>query len=81
MTREGKFPGGTLEVTLDVNHGIIDNFRIYGDFFGTKDVEQLENLIRGTQHQEESILSVLKNIDLSEYMVNIMVSDLLSLMF
>jgi len=81
MTKEGKFTGGTLEATLDVNHGVIDNFRIYGDFFGTKDVEQLESQIRGIRHNEESVRSVLENIELSDFMVNITVEDLLSLMF
>ena len=81
MTKEGKFPGGTLEVTLEVKHGVIENFRIYGDFFGTKDVEQLENQLIGIRHNEESVRSVMKNIELSDFMVNITVDDLLSLMF
>lgn len=81
MTKEGRFKGGTLEVTLDVSHGTIEKFRVYGDFFGTKDVDQLEAAIKGISQNEGTVREALEKLDLSDYMVNITVDDLLSLMF
>ena len=81
MTKEGRFQGGTLEVTLDVSHGTIEKFRVYGDFFGTKDVDQLEAAIKGISQNEGTVREALEKLDLSDYMVNITVDDLLSLMF
>lgn len=80
MTREGRFPGGTLEVTLEVKKGIIEKIRIYGDFFGTRDVSTLESALTGVAHNEEVIGKVLQNLDIHDYMVNITNEDLLGLL-
>ncbi|MFH5836108.1 lipoate--protein ligase [Proteiniclasticum sp. C24MP] len=80
MTREGRFPGGTLEVTLEVRKGLIEKIRIYGDFFGTKDISSLENELIGKAHNEEAISEVLHNLDIQEFMVNITNEDLLGLL-
>ena len=80
MTREGRFPGGTLEATLDVRKGIIDKIRIYGDFFGTKDISELEAALTGVSHNEDSMNQVLSDIDINDYMVNISNEDLISLL-
>lgn len=80
MSKEGRFPGGTLEVTLEVQKGIIEKIRIYGDFFGTRDVSELEAILEGVQHNEESMARALEGTEISEYMVNITKDDLLSLM-
>ena len=80
MTREGKFAGGTLEVTLQVKKGIIEKIRIYGDFFGTKDISLLENELTGKSHNENALNEVLQNLDLHDYMVNIRNEDLMGLL-
>lgn len=81
MTKEGRFAGGTIEVTLDVQKGIISNLRIYGDFFGVGDIRELEGKLHGVKHQYQEVEDVLNQIDISTYMVNIQVEDLLSLLF
>lgn len=80
MTREGRFPGGTVEVTLEVKKGVIEKIRIYGDFFGTRDVSTLESALTGVAHNEEVIGKVLQNLDIHDYMVNITKKDLLGLL-
>lgn len=80
MTREGRFPGGTVEVTLEVKKGVIEKIRIYGDFFGTRDVSTLESALTGVAHNEEVIGKVLQNLDIHDYMVNITKEDLLGLL-
>ena len=80
MTREGRFPGGTLEVTLKVKKGFIEKIKIYGDFFGTKDIFLLEEALIGTAHNEEAISAVLQSLDIHDYMVNISNENLLGLL-
>lgn len=80
ITREGRFPGGTLEVTIEVKKGVIEKIRIYGDFFGTRDVSTLESALTGVAHNEETISKVLQNLDIHDYMVNITKEDLLGLL-
>ena len=81
MTKEGRFAGGTVEVTLDVQKGSIETIRIYGDFFGTRNISELEEKLVGVKHQEQNVLDALKEITLSDYMVNIHDEELMRLLF
>lgn len=81
MTKEGRFTGGTIEVTLDVQKGCIENIRIYGDFFGTGNIHELEEKLIGVKHQEQNVLDALKEITLSDYMVNVQDEELAGLLF
>lgn len=79
MTKEGRFQGGTLEVTLEVKKGIIEEIRIYGDFFGTKNIGLLEEKLKGLAHQEDVLLKALKEAPLSDYMVHVSEEEFVSL--
>jgi lipoate-protein ligase A len=78
---EKKFTGGTVEVNLNVEKGIIKDIKIYGDFFGKYDVSEVENLLKGVKHSEEEIKKVLSNIDMNDYFTNITVDNLIEVMF
>ncbi|SHE33210.1 lipoate-protein ligase A [Thermoanaerobacter uzonensis DSM 18761] len=78
---EKKFTGGTVEVNLNVEKGIIKDIKIYGDFFGKYDVSEVENLLKGVKHSEEEIRKVLSNIDMNDYFTNITVDNLIEVMF
>lgn len=74
---EKKFAGGTVEVNLNVEKGIIKDVKICGDFFGKYDVSEVENLLKGVKHSEEEIKKVLSNIDINDYLANITVDNLI----
>lgn len=78
---EKKFTGGTVEVNLNVEKGIIKDIKIYGDFFGKYDVSEVENLLKGVKHSEEEVRKVLSNIDMNDYFANITVDNLIEVMF
>ena len=48
--KEQRFPVGKIDLRLDVNKGLINKIKIYGDFFGTENLEELENLILGCNY-------------------------------
>jgi lipoate---protein ligase len=62
---------GTIEISLDVHNGIIQKMRICGDYFGVHDTEEIEKVLEGIEHKEESIRSALKGYNLNDYIVNI----------
>lgn len=74
-------PGGTIEMNLNVEKGIITDVKIYGDFFHIKDIEPIERALEGTRHDEKAIRNVLQEFDLKEYFSNISEDDLVSVMF
>lgn len=50
-----KFPGGLVDVRLDVKKGIIENCTIFGDFFGLGDVKVLEDALTGVRHNRDAV--------------------------
>lgn len=79
--KEQRFPVGKIDLRLDVNKGLINKIKIYGDFFGTENLEELENLILGCKYDRQEIRKKLENVDFTRYFGNINREELLSLFF
>ena len=65
------FTGGTIDARFMVEHGKIANLKIYGDFFGTGDVHELEEKLTGVDYRPAAMQEVLSNVDLNKYFVGI----------
>ncbi|HSH52949.1 MAG TPA: lipoate protein ligase C-terminal domain-containing protein, partial [Bacteroidales bacterium] len=72
---------GNLEIHLNVDKGIVSDLKIYGDFFGEKDIVDIEKLLKNNRHQEEEIQKILKTIDFEKYFHNISINEFLSALF
>ena len=70
-----KTTGGHIEINLEVRKGLIKKAKIFGDFFNTKDILELENLLIGMPHQEADLKSRLKNIEINKYMSNVSLDE------
>ncbi|RDY23779.1 lipoate--protein ligase [Romboutsia maritimum] len=64
-----KYPGGNIEFNINVEKGIINDIKFFGDFFGKLDVSFIENLLIGVKHEEKSLKTVLKNIPINDYLL------------
>ncbi|GEN85652.1 lipoate--protein ligase [Oceanobacillus sojae] len=76
-----KFPGGLVDVRLDVKKGVIENCIIYGDFFGIGNVKELEDALTGTRHNRDAIKEALDQIDVSHYLGRISKEEFLELLY
>lgn len=72
---------GTYDVRLDVKKGIIENCKIYGDFFGIGEIVELEAKLKGVQYNREAIREAVKDIDLQYYLGKLTEEDFLSLIY
>ena len=63
-----KYPGGVLEYNLNVEGGIIKEISIYGDFFGEKDIKDIETTLVGCKHGMEELEKALSSVKIEEYM-------------
>lgn len=70
-----KTNGGHIEVNLEVSKGIIQKAKIFGDFFNTKDIRELETILEGMSHNYNHMKEVLNSIDISNYMLNVTVDE------
>ena len=76
-----KFPSGLLDVRLDVKKGIIENCKIYGDFFGLGDVNDIEEKLIGVRHNRAAVEEALEDIDITHYLGKITQEEFVSLIY
>jgi len=72
---------GTIEYNLDVQNGMIMQIKIFGDFFGKHDIEEVENSLKGVAHREDDIMSVLKPISIGNYISNLTAKEFIDGLF
>lgn len=73
--------GGHVEINLEVKKGIIKNVKIFGDFFNTRDISELEKLMINTPHEIQHIIDLLNQIGIENYISNATVEEFVEGMF
>ncbi|WP_066068392.1 lipoate--protein ligase [Neobacillus soli] len=76
-----RFPVGSIDVRLEVNKGIIENCKIYGDFFGVGDVSEIENRLQGIRYEKEEIEKALVDADTTHYFGNVSKEEFINLIY
>ncbi|MDP2174822.1 MAG: lipoate--protein ligase [Bacteroidota bacterium] len=79
--KTSKTLGGFVEVFLYVEKGIIEEVKIYGDFFNARNIEEIEQALVKNKHNKDAIASVLSNYNISEYIHGATLDDLINGMF
>ena len=73
--------GGHVEINLEVKKGKIEDVKIFGDFFNTREVSELEDMLRGTPHERDIIKEKLSTISIEKYLNNVTVDEFMEGMF
>ncbi|NHM31735.1 lipoate--protein ligase [Neobacillus terrae] len=81
LQRSHRFPVGQVDVRLEVDKGIIENCKIYGDFFGVGDVSDIEKLLKDTRYEKSDIEGALAGIDIKHYFGNITKEEFVDLVY
>lgn len=71
FARETRTDGGVLDIRLDVRKGRLEDIRILGDYFGVRDVKELEDRLRGCPHTRTDLTARLGEVALEAYMQNV----------
>ncbi|MBH0162563.1 lipoate--protein ligase [Fictibacillus sp. 26RED30] len=76
-----RFAAGSVDIRLHIVKGIIQESKIFGDFFGVGDVSDIENKLNGVRYDREAIEEVLEDLDLSHYFGNVTRQEFLDLLY
>ena len=75
-----RFPGGTLELGMDIRQGRIEEIVFYGDFMATAPLSGLCRALRGTRLEEPALSAVLARFPIPALFGGISREEILSLM-
>lgn len=75
-----KFPGGLVDLKLNVKKGLITEARIFGDFFGVGEIKEIENRLVGVPHQTQAVAQAIADIDFAHYFGRVEREEFLSLL-
>ncbi len=76
-----RFPVGSIDVRLEVNKGKIDNCKIFGDFFGVGNVEEIEEKLTGIRYEHKDIAGALEGVDIQHYFGNVTKDEFVNLVY
>lgn len=81
MQHSKRFPAGSIDLRLEVKKGIIQDCKIFGDFFGVGDIVDIEQRLIGRQYDRKTISDALEDIDIPHYFGNVSKEDFLDLIY
>ncbi|MBI6873902.1 lipoate--protein ligase [Clostridium aciditolerans] len=76
-----RFANGKLEVLLNVNSGLINECKIYGDFLALCSVDELEEKLKRIRYEKSAIEYILSSVNLTQYFGNITLDEILECFF
>ena len=80
VQRRHRFTGGTIDARFLIDSGVITSVKIYGDFFGKKDVSDVEALLAGVKYAPAEIRQAMAKIDLTRYFAGIPTEEIIELL-
>lgn len=81
FSRQKRFSIGSIEVHLNVSEGIIEDVKIFGDFFGLGDIKDVEQVLTGIKYDKATLQEAVETIDIKKYFGAIEAQDLLELLY
>ncbi|WP_027967439.1 lipoate--protein ligase [Halomonas halocynthiae] len=82
IQRTRHFTAGIIDFRLKVKRGgIIENVKIYGDFFGQRPISEIEDALTGIRYDKLEIENALKTIDLYPYVGDVNRNEFIDLIY
>jgi lipoate-protein ligase A len=81
IQRSKRFAIGEIDLRIFVEKGYIQEFKIFGDFFGKEPIENLENLLLNARYEKEDILELMENVEIKEYFGDIEKEEFIELVY
>lgn len=77
--RQRKYDVGKIESYIKLKDGFIENIKLYGDFFSSREIEDLEKGLKGKKYMKSEITEYLKTINVSEYFSGFLATEILDI--
>jgi len=75
------FPGGMLEVCLEIKENRIENIAIYGDFLATEEITPLLQRLKGMPYNKKQVHEIISDLAIQRYLGGISPEEFLMVCF
>jgi lipoate-protein ligase A len=65
--KQRKYSAGKVESYIKLKDGLIENIKLYGDFFSSREIGDIEEGLKGKKYMKNEIAEYLKTININEY--------------
>ena len=79
--KESRFPGGLLDIRMNLSQDRIVEIRIFGDYFGLQDISLLETHLQGTPYIPHKVEARLAEVNIGDYLAGITAEEFLTALF
>ena len=76
-----KFPFGFVDIRFNVRQGVIEDARIYGDFFGLGNIKDVEEKLNGVRYERQAVTEALADVDVNKYFGDTTLEEIVNLIF
>lgn len=77
--RDQHFSIGTVEFSLSIKKGLVDQCKIYGDFFASGNIQDVENALTGIRLERAALEKAFSGLDLDYYFGAVTATELVDL--
>jgi len=81
IINEKKFDYGIIQANINVVNNKIVDLKFYGDFFGKRDITEIEKRLTGVTYLYDSVKEILYGLNIEEYVNMASLDDILTLLF
>lgn len=81
LERKARFTGvGLIDAKLTIEAGKIQHIRFFGDYFGKREIQELENRLEGVVYREQVLREALSEENIADYFLNLTSEQLIQLL-
>ena len=81
LEKRHRFPCGEIQALIKASNGVIEGVRLYGDFFGQRDVSELEARLAGVRFEPASLRQALEGVDFVSYFGGLSLQEFVDFLF
>jgi lipoate-protein ligase A len=81
IIKQKRFLGGNLQLYFNIVDGLIDNFRIFGDFLTLGNINEIEDTLNSTPYLKEICYKRLSKLNFQNLFTNITIDEFMACLF
>ncbi|YCA44292.1 lipoate--protein ligase [Bacillus sp. JZ8] len=81
LQHSNRFPIGQIDVRLEVKKGQVEQCKIFGDFFGVGNIEEIEEKLTGIRYERQEVAKALDDVDIKHYFGNVTKEEFIDLVY